>query len=178
MHRLKLHPLVLAALVASVATAVPAQSRAVLVTLAPPTYPPIARAAHISGDMVLTVTVNKDGAVTSATIDSGPALILLREATLASVKQSRFDCHDCSEAATNFQMAYSYQLELPTDPCADINLERLGQNGVKPYPHVEYSGLHVTVTDLSFSTCDPATKITQVRSIRCLYLWRCRAVSK
>src|ERR1700721_245460 len=75
MHRLKLHPLVLAALVASVATAVPAQSRAVLVTLAPPTYPPIARAAHISGDMVLTVTVNKAGAETSAPIDARRQLI-------------------------------------------------------------------------------------------------------
>jgi len=172
MHRLKLHPLVLAALVASVATAVPAQSRAVLVTLAPPTYPPIARAAHISGDMVLTVTVNKDGAVTSATIDSGPALISLREATLASVKQSRFDCQDCSEAPTIFYMTYSFRLQFPADLCGDITSERLGQNGLKPYPHVDYSGLHVTVTDLASAICDPAAT-TRARSIKCLYLWKC-----
>jgi TonB family protein len=143
-----------------------------LTTLSLLAYPPIARVAHIAGNLVLRLEITKDGTVLSAIVESGPALQALRESALDSAKHSQFECHDCSEAPTIFYMTYSFQLQFPADPCADITSERLGQNGLKPYPHVDYSGLHVTVTDLASAICDPAAT-TRARSIKCLYLWKC-----
>jgi TonB family protein len=148
------------------------ETKVSLTRLSPPVYPFIARHAYITGDLLLRVEVSQDGAVLSVSVESGPALQILREAAVDSAKHSQFECLDCGEAPTVFQMTYTFRLEDPKDPCADMNLERSGQNGVKPYPHVDYSADHVTVIDLSVSTCDPAAPM-RTRSMKCLYLWRC-----
>jgi TonB family protein len=146
----------------------PPQDRAVLVILSSPTYPQIARAAHISGDIVLTVTVTKDGGVASAIVESGPALLALRQAAIDSVKQSHFECGGCGDRPETFRIEYSYVLDDPPDPCSDAV-----KSEYQSYPQISHSGNHVTIVDRAVTICDPPAEPGRVRSVKCLYLWRC-----
>jgi TonB family protein len=56
-------------------------------------YPPIARAAHISGDVKLTLDIAPDGTVTAVKVLSGHPM-LVTSATDA-IKKWRFHCDDC-----------------------------------------------------------------------------------
>jgi hypothetical protein len=155
----------------------PAGSPAVLVNLSRPIYPKIARAAHVSGDMVLTVKVRKDGSVVSATVDSGPALLVLRAATLDSVTQSHFYCRGCGDSPETVQMQYSFKLDDPAEPCKATRSDAPGADGPQPYPRISHLGNHVTVVDLPVVICDPAATVRKVRSVKCLYLWSCAVKS-
>jgi protein TonB len=53
-----------------------------------PVYPPLARAAHVSGTVVIQATISKNGAVGNLRVVSGPAM--LRQAALDAVKNWRF----------------------------------------------------------------------------------------
>ncbi|MGA2674658.1 MAG: energy transducer TonB [Terracidiphilus sp.] len=53
-----------------------------------PVYPPIAKAAHVSGSVVLRATVGADGRITDFVIESGPAM--LQQAAIDAVKQWTF----------------------------------------------------------------------------------------
>jgi len=53
-----------------------------------PVYPPIARAAHITGTVVLNVVISKDGKVEELNVVSGPQM--LWEAAIDAVKQWRY----------------------------------------------------------------------------------------
>jgi hypothetical protein len=162
----------LLALVLLFGRAASAQDAAVLVTLAPPTFPEIARAAHITGDLELTVKVNKDGTVFSAIVDTGPALTVLRDATLASVKQSRFECHGCGDEPATIRVEYSYSLD-DSERCEANSANTVATEVSSPYPRISHSGNHVTIVGLPVIACDPRTETTKVRSIKCLYLWAC-----
>jgi hypothetical protein len=148
------------------------KDRAVLVSLAPPSYPQTARTAHISGDIVSAVKVGRDGIPVSAIVASGLALRELRETTLESVKQSRFECRACGDEPEAIRMVYSYQLDDP-EPCGVTRSDAAATEGPSPYPRISHSGNQVTVIDRSPATCDPRAEVTKVRSIRCLYLWAC-----
>jgi len=56
--------------------------------LAQPAYPPIARAAKASGQVVVQITIDEDGNVISASVDSGHPL--LRAAAVAAARESKF----------------------------------------------------------------------------------------
>ena len=58
------------------------------VRLQAPAYPPIAMAARVWGDVILSVTLATDGTAESVTVDSGPQM--LRQAAVDSAKGSRF----------------------------------------------------------------------------------------
>src|SRR3954463_16201471 len=58
-----------------------------------PVYPPIARVAHISGDVKLSLEIAPDGTVTTARVLSGHPM-LVTSATEA-IKKWRFHCDDC-----------------------------------------------------------------------------------
>ena len=68
------------------------QSGPVVTKLPPPSYPPIALAAHVFGDVELTVAVRSDGTVDSVEVVSGPQI--LRQAAVDSAKQPQFACGD------------------------------------------------------------------------------------
>lgn len=53
-----------------------------------PVYPPIAKAAHIEGEVVISVVINAKGEVTSEKVLSGPPMLL--QAALDAVKQWQF----------------------------------------------------------------------------------------
>jgi protein TonB len=53
-----------------------------------PVYPPIARAAHVSGTVVLHITISKTGAVENVQVVSGPAM--LQNSALDAIRQYRY----------------------------------------------------------------------------------------
>jgi protein TonB len=59
-----------------------------LVQRTTPTYPPLAKASHVTGTVVIQATISKNGGVGALRVISGPAM--LRQAALDSVKSWRF----------------------------------------------------------------------------------------
>jgi protein TonB len=53
-----------------------------------PVYPPLAKAAHVSGTVVIQATISKNGGVGNLRVVSGPAM--LRQSALDAVKNWRF----------------------------------------------------------------------------------------
>lgn len=143
------------------------EGRVKLAHLALAPYPKVARTAHITGDVDLTLEIGKDGTVESATVVSGPPL--LAPAALASARGSQFECINCSEAIKNYRLVYTFNLDL--DPRCELK----GQNDQQPpdtYPKIAEAPNRITITDESVCIIDPIT-ITKKRSWKCLYLWRC-----
>jgi len=63
----------------------PGVAQGLLVKSVPPEYPPVARAARVSGTVVLQAIIGKDGQVTDLKVASGPPL--LQQAALDAVQQ-------------------------------------------------------------------------------------------
>lgn len=143
--------------VQSVNGSVAGEASVVLIKFHNPDYPPIARTANVYGEVRLTIHVSEGGSIQSVEFVSGPPL--LKKAALQSAEQSTFECRRCSGAFTPYPMVYSFEL-MDGDCCM-------------PGPvHVSRSGNHVWITTSHFCLCDPPA-MTRVRSIKCLYLWRC-----
>lgn len=53
-----------------------------------PVYPPMAKAAHVSGTVILRVTITKDGSVEDLKVVSGPAM--LQQAAFNAVQKWRY----------------------------------------------------------------------------------------
>lgn len=146
------------------------QGQVVIAKLSPPIYPVIARTAHVFGDVHVTVGVRQDGGIDSAVVTSGPAL--LRLAALNSVHGSQFQCRGCDSAVTKYLIVYTFRLG--PDPSCVATKEAPQTNAKQQsYPRVIQSENHVTVVDQPFVTCDMAFEIGKVRSIKCLFLWKC-----
>jgi TonB family protein len=147
------------------------QSGVILSKLSPPAYPPLARQARIVGDVNLTLSVGPDGSVESAVVISGHPL--LQQAALDSAKQSKFECPKCGEGTTSYRLIYTFRLADSAD-CCKADEPNSDKNGpTQPFPHVTQVQNHVTVIDQPTCICDPAIDRTKVRSLKCLYLWRC-----
>lgn len=58
-----------------------------------PKYPPIARAAHITGDVQLALESAADGTIKSVKVVSGHPM--LKDAALNTIKTWKFHCDDC-----------------------------------------------------------------------------------
>lgn len=113
-------------------------------------YPPIARAAHIGGSVILLARFAQDGTVANATVISGPPM--LRDSALEFVKSWRAN-------------AYTGPRECPM--VIDFNL--ISDKPVCTYeeagpPQVTRSDVqHVSVSVRSIWTCDPSATITKTR---------------
>jgi TonB family protein len=70
-----------------------------------PTYPPIARAARVAGEVTIRLRVAASGEVLSAEIVSGHPM--LRESALENIKQWRFHCFPCWDDFTH-EITYRY----------------------------------------------------------------------
>lgn len=142
-----------------------------LTKLSRPTYPQLALIAHVWGDVDVVVGVRQDGSVESASIVSGPPL--LRQAALDSAQQSQFKCQNCYDAVTSYRLVYTFQLG-PTIYCGAAGSSSNNSPPEQDYPQVIQSQNHVTLVDRPVGTCDPAVEIhMKVRSVKCLYLWKC-----
>jgi TonB family protein len=146
-----------------------AQSGVVLVKLFGPVYPPIARVAHISGEVVLALGIRRDGSVESASVVSGPPI--LRQAALDSAQQSQFECRGCSEPVTSYSLAYTFRL-VDVGCCATTEELAKIAHDYGQLPHVIQSQNQITLIAESGCYCE-SIGIAKVRAAKCLYFWRC-----
>jgi TonB family protein len=142
------------------------ESGVVLTKLSAPIYPPLARQARISGDVVVQVSVRKDGSIESVELFDGHPV--LARAALDSAKQSTFACRGCA-ATTSSLLTYTFGIS---------GVCRFGPNcePLEPRaPQLTQSEDKITLTVEPACECDPAVTIvrTRVRAARCLYLWKC-----
>jgi TonB family protein len=129
----------------------------------PATYPPIALAAHVSGDVVLMIELRPGGVIDSVEAASGPPM--LRQSAIDNAKQAQFQCAVCNGTTTLIHVTYKFELG-PSITCGLPD---------SSYPRVAHSANIVTITAQPFGTCDPVGTVERirVRSAKCLYLWKC-----
>jgi TonB family protein len=147
------------------------QNGVVLTKLVQPIYPPVARAARITGDVDLVLTVRPDGAVDSVVAASGHPL--LKESAVTSARQSQFECRGCTEQLNKYRLLYTFNVEGECE-CAPRETPSIKKEPQHAYPQFPDAQHRVTVVAQVLCTCDPktTTKI-RIRSVKCLYLWRC-----
>jgi len=103
-------------------TAAEAQSGTVVLTkLSPPVYPPLARQARISGDVIVRVVIRPDGSVESAEVLEGHPM--LKQAAVDSARKSQYECHECSESGSSYLLTYTFGFFDDT-PCGGIVTEQ------------------------------------------------------
>jgi hypothetical protein len=142
----------------------------VLVSLFKPVYPALARQADISGEVNVVLMVHQDGTTTAA-IESGHPM--LRQSALDSAKQSSFECRTC-EAPLAYSLLYTFELTRKGDCCNAFSSptevtqepESISKEG-RPQTHIMVMSRHICLCD------PPATLTKRVRSLKCLYLWKC-----
>ena len=141
-----------------------------LTKLIQPIYPPFARAARITGDVDLVLTVRPDGVVDSVVVSSGHPL--LKESAVASARQSQFECRGCTEQFSKYRLVYTFNIEgeCECEPRETPSIKKEPQQAYPQFPDVQH---RVTVVAQVLCTCDPANTIIRARSVKCLYLWRC-----
>jgi TonB family protein len=149
----------------------PPQGDVVLTKLAQPIYPPLARQTRIMGDVDLRIEVRNNGTVQSAVVVRGHPL--LQQAALDSALQSQFECRNCGETAVPVELVYTFQLAGSESCCTGVETGAKNGHSDQVFPRVIQSEKHVTVIDHPPCICDPAPDLRKVRSLKCLYLWRC-----
>jgi TonB family protein len=94
------------------------------VLAAPPNvnYPPIAKAAHVSGDVTVTFAINPDGTTTSVQIVSGPEM--LRPAVAEPIKKWHFKTPLPLNAQTYFEAKYAFRIKTEEDDDDEDSLDR------------------------------------------------------
>jgi TonB family protein len=153
-----------AALLLAFAQSPPSQSSLEAARLEPPVYPPIAMSARVSGDVVLTITLLPNGTPGAVQVESGPQM--LKQAAVDSATRSRFQLAPGDQPEKSYQLVYRFALDKPPG---------CNQGRDKSYPHIHYESNIITIAEQpTSSTCDPAPEEpTRVRSIKCLFLWKC-----
>ena len=147
------------------------QNGIVITKLVQPIYPPVARAARVTGDVDLVLTVRPDGAVDSVVAASGHPL--LKESAVTSARQSQFECRGCTEQFNKYRLVYTFNIEgeCECEPKETLSIKKEPQQA---YPRIPDAQHHVIVVAQILCICDPATTTKiRVRSVKCLYLWRC-----
>jgi TonB family protein len=147
------------------------QERALLSKLSPPIYPPLARAARVSGDVEVALRIRQDGSVESAEVVSGHPL--LKAAAIDSARQSKFECHECREAVTPYSILYSFGFTTSQHCCEPQETSAATEQGAEPRAGITQSQNHVTILTEPLCICDPSADVIKVRSPKCLLLWHC-----
>lgn len=147
----------------------PPQTEVVITKLFTPVYPQVAVQAQVTGNVELMLDIRPDGSIASANVVRGHPL--LKQAALDSAMQSQFECKNCSEEVKTYRLVYSFELG-PTSYCTGTDDNKPAIAG-QLYPRLSQSQGHVTLVAQRVATCDLRGPIVKVRSIKCLYLWRC-----
>ena len=125
-----------------------------------PVYPQMARVANIWGAVTIEFTIGPDGTMAVQTTVGHPILV---PAAMASVKLSKLTCGNCEQNAARFSVVFEFK----------IAKSECGNSSGSPRAVLEDTN-HVTITTDQFCFVDPGPELTKkVRSIRCLYLWKC-----
>lgn len=135
--------------------------------LSEPIYPPLARQAHIDGDVALDLAIQADGSIESVELIKGHPL--LRQSALESARLSQFQCLHC-DRTMRYPLTYRFEL-IPLDHSRDCLALTDEERNSHPPAKLDVSAHEVTVFAKVAETCDPAART--VRSLKCLYLWHC-----
>jgi len=144
------------------------QNGVILTRLSQPMYPPVARQAHVTGDVDLVLIIGRDGAVDSVAVVSGPPL--LKEAAVTSARHSLFECRKCTDRSNKYTLVYKFEIEGECE-CEPREAASSPQPSQQVYPQFSDAEHRVTVVAQLLCVCDPAA--TRVHGLKCLYLWRC-----
>ncbi|MGZ4855933.1 MAG: energy transducer TonB [Candidatus Angelobacter sp.] len=128
----------------------------------PPVYPQMARIANIEGTATVEITIGPDGAMVLQKAAGHPILV---QAAEVSLKLSKLVCDYCAQRATQFTIVFDFRI--PSPEC--------GNSGLNSSPRaVLDASTHITITTDRHCFSDPAPELgKRVRSLRCLYLWKC-----
>ena len=136
-----------------------AQTGVALSKLSEPVYPPMARIAHIVGDVEVKLGIRRNGSIESAVAVGGHPL--LQQTALESAQQSRFECRGCSDEVTYYSLTYSFQVATgPRNPNESRKIQVI-QSQDRVAIIAEPAPIYI---DFAY---------VQVRSVKCLYLWGC-----
>jgi TonB family protein len=91
------------------------QVNVVMVKLSPPTYPPLALTARLSGDVQIELSIGRDGRIESANVVDGHPL--LKQAALESVQKSTFECRNCRLNGNLYALTYSFTIRNDNSNC-------------------------------------------------------------
>ena len=137
------------------------QPQVTIVKLATPTYPPMALAARVWGEVSLDVTLAPDGTAKTVAVQSGPPM--LRQTVVDSATQSQYQANVENSTGT-YRVVYDFVLDQTTKCEHDDS-----------YPRVKHEANTVTITEQNVPLCDPSAVIETIRfrSAKCIYLWKC-----
>lgn len=145
----------------------PIKPEVVLTKLTEPVYPRLAQQARITGDVEIRIRIRPNGAVESAEVVNGHAM--LKQAALDSAQRSQFECRLCGETAAEYSLTYRFTIA-PSDAPKDC--DAIAEMSAPP-AQIDLSKRLITLFAWQLWTCDPACTITRSRSAKCLYLWNC-----
>jgi TonB family protein len=78
-----------------------------------PAYPQMARIAHISGRVILEITVQPSGEFTVSRAIGHPILV---QAAKDSVQKSKVKCEGCGDKEHTFPIVYQFKMDDPPPP--------------------------------------------------------------
>ena len=143
---------------------------AVVASLSNPVYPPLARQAHITGEVRLRLRLHEDGSVRSAEIIDGHPL--LRQAASDSALKSEFACTECGQTESIYLLVYHFEIR---EGCHfGPHCEQLDSDE----PLITQSAGRVTISASPLCTCDPSATLIRIRAAKCLYIYGSAAVKR
>jgi hypothetical protein len=146
------------------------KGEAVLLILSKPTFAPLARQANVEGDVIVDITVRPDGS-TEATVAKGHPF--LKQAALDSAMQSRFECRVCT-APLSYTLVYTFRRTSEGSCCDGMGAPVKVEQEPQSYDERGRPQTRVTISAEKICLCDPSFTLTKkVRSLKCLYLWKC-----
>jgi TonB family protein len=148
-----------------------ASEKVILLRLATPVYPPLARAALVSGVVEVALQVRPDGGIESAEVVQGHPL--LKAAALDSARNSQFECPGCNGASTSYSIYYDFGFTSAKPCCQPEKTFSKDAELAELAPGVVQTQNHISVRTEPFCVCDPGPYMRRDRSMKCLFLWRC-----
>jgi TonB family protein len=128
----------------------------------PTVYPPMPRIANLDGTVTVEITIEPDDTVSLQKSTGHPILV---QAAEESLKLSKFACDSCSQRATPFTIVFDFRISSPE--CGSFGLNS------SPMAVLDTS-THIRISTDRHCISDPAPVLgRRVRSLRCLYLWKC-----
>src|SRR5262249_48322117 len=121
--------------------------------------------AHIQGVADMEIELSPEGKIVAWRASSGSPILV--QAAADSLRLSQLECRNCNAQSVTVQVAYRFELASDTKgQCA--------LSGEHRDPAVLDAPNHVTVTAIPLCiTVENIDPVEKVRSIRCLYLWKC-----
>jgi hypothetical protein len=152
-------------LIMLVATQGVAQSPTLLwVDFKPPAYSGPTRMAYRDAHVTIDVGIGGDGTVEIQKSQGPEGLV---EAAVDSLKTSKIVCVNCNGKIGIFSIVYDFRVIIHpgSDPCSEANPNAIAATIA--------ADNHVRVTGKPPCIIADWIPIPKVRSIRCVYLWRC-----